>query len=462
MASRVLLISINQCEDPYPVFPLGVGHIEAALRKAGYATRWVDLHMDAGALETEVREFQPDYVGISVRNIDDVVIRKRETFFGPLISLIPRLRQLTPAPIILGGSGFSIFPVELLELSQANFGLRGEGEAAVLSLLDALNNGADYRHIPGLVYREGSQVVLNAPNRGSATFHGAAHPEEVTRHYLQHSAMLNVQTQRGCSHRCCYCTYPLIEGRSWRRRDASDVAREMMDLQARGARYVFVVDSVFNSSREHVSAVCEALLARNVNLRWGCFLRPQGLDSELMSLMRRAGLRHIEFGSDSFCDETLAAYDKHLTFADILNSSEVALREKVEFCHFLVCGGPGETRETLCKTFENSRRLEGAVILALAGMRVYPGTGLFARAQREKLFPEGTQFLEPQYYLSPALSEEVLFECLREFSRRSPNWIVGEPSPAYQKMAARLRAKGVVGPLWSHFATMQRLGLGAL
>jgi radical SAM superfamily enzyme YgiQ (UPF0313 family) len=281
------------------------------------------------------------------------------------------------------------------------------------------------------------------------------------RHYLHHSGMLNVQTQRGCSHRCCYCTYPLIEGRTWRRRDTFEVAEEMADLHARGAKYVFVVDSVFNSSGEHVTAVCEALLARNVKLHWGCFLRPQGLNSDLMGLMRRAGLRHIEFGSDSFCDETLAAYDKHLSFDDILTSSEAARREQVEFCHFLVCGGPGETRKTLLKTFENSQRLEGAVILALAGMRIYPGTPLFAQAQRERLFPAGTTLLEPQYYMSPSLSEEEVFECLRNFSQRSPSWIVGDPSPAYQQMAARLRAKGVVGPLWSHFAAMQRLALGA-
>jgi radical SAM superfamily enzyme YgiQ (UPF0313 family) len=272
--------------------------------------------------------------------------------------------------------------------------------------------------------------------------------------------MLNVQTQRGCSHRCCYCTYPLIEGRTWRRRDPREVAEEMAGLQARGAKYVFVVDSAFNSSREHVTAVCEAVLERNVNLQWGCFLRPEGLSADLMALMRRAGLRHIEFGSDSFCDETLAAYDKRLTFDDILESSEVARREEVEFCHFLVCGGPGETHETLLKTFENSQKLEGAVILALVGMRVYPGTPLFARAIREKLFPPGTNFLEPRYYVSPSLSEEEVFESLRNFSQRSPNWIVGDPSPSYVKMAERLRTRGVVGPLWSYLAAMQRLGLG--
>ena len=68
-----------------------------------------------------------------------------------------------------------------------------------------------------------------------------------------------------------------------------------------------------------------------------------------MKLMARAGLSHIEFGSDSFCDEVLAAYQKDFTFEDILHSSELARQENVDFCHFLICGRAGETRETLAR-----------------------------------------------------------------------------------------------------------------
>ena len=55
------------------------------------------------------------------------------------------------------------------------------------------------------------------------------------------------------------------------------VADELADLQQRGVRYVVIVDSIFNSSPEHVQQVCEAILRRNLRLRWACFLRPAGL-----------------------------------------------------------------------------------------------------------------------------------------------------------------------------------------
>jgi radical SAM superfamily enzyme YgiQ (UPF0313 family) len=269
--------------------------------------------------------------------------------------------------------------------------------------------------------------------------------------------MLNVQTQRGCAFHCCYCTYPLLEGRAHRRRPADAVAEEFEQIQSLGARYAFIVDSVFNSSTRHVAEICEAILARNLKLKWGCFLRPQGLTSGLLKLMSRAGLSHIEFGSDSFCDEVLEAYDKGLSFDDIAKSSELAHQGKLDYCHFLIAGGPGETRETLRQGFERSKRLAGAVMMAVVGARIYPGTSLHRRALAEGVIGAATDLLAPTYYLAPQLTAEQIFADLQEHARTAPNWIVGDPTPAFANLVDRLRHRGVVGPLWSYLSMIQRI-----
>jgi radical SAM superfamily enzyme YgiQ (UPF0313 family) len=269
--------------------------------------------------------------------------------------------------------------------------------------------------------------------------------------------MMNIQTQRGCSCHCKYCTYPLIEGARFRRRPAEAVAEELAELQCRGVRYTVIVDSIFNSSPEHVQQVCEAILRSGVKMRWGCFLRPAGLTPDLMQLMARAGLAHVEFGTDSFCDSVLAAYGKRFAFEDVLHSHELARKAKVDSSHFIICGGPGETRETLEEGFKNSLRLKEAAILALVGMRVYPGTALHASLRRERPLPADEAMLRPYYYISNLLTEDEVFERLQDFSRRSPSWIVGDPPPRYVEMAARLRSRGVIGPLWSYWTTAQRL-----
>ena len=459
MSSKILLISANRCTIPDPVFPLGLAFLNASLRQAGHRTAWLDSLTDLECLEHVLAAFRPDFVGISLRNIDDVLIRKQKTFFGDLISLSVRIRKQTLSPIILGGSGFSIFPQRLLELTGADFGICGAGELGFVSLITALENRANFHAIPGLVFRQNGKIIANPPSANvlDQGLTGADWPVPTTSHYLRSSGMLNLQTQRGCGFRCCYCTYPLIEGTLHHRRPPKMVVAEFQELQQRGARHVFITDSVFNSSPRHIREVCEAILQLNIKMSWSCFLRPQGLTPELMKLMARAGLAHIEFGSDSFCDEVLSVYHKDFTFEDVLYSSELARQENVDCCHFLIVGGPGESHATLEKGFANSQRLRGAVIIAVVGMRIYPGTPLFERAVAEGRIQRNTDLLTPTYYLAPGLDSETIGEQLQQFARRSSIWIVGDPDPAYSGLVERLRQRGVVGPLWSYFAAIQRL-----
>jgi len=459
MASGILLISTNRCDFPYPVFPLGLAQVDTALRRAGHTTRWLDCQCDATPLAHVLAEYEPDWIALSLRNIDDVVFKRRETYFGALLELCRVARAHSSAPLVLGGSGFSIFPERLLELSGADFGIAGEGEGGLVQLLAAVEREATLDTVPGLMWREQGRLRVN-PRRPLALSEAVGFPERPPRlveYYLRTSSMLNVQTQRGCAFECCYCTYPLLEGRAHRRRAPEEVAEEFEMLQRLGARYVFVVDSVFNSSPTHVLETAEALIRREVKLAWGCFLRPQGLTAEQMGALARAGLTHIEFGSDSFCDRVLEAYGKRFAFDDILEASELARAAKIDYCHFLIAGGPGETLGTLRETYRNSTRLIDTVILALPGMRVYPGTPLFHAAAAGRVGGFGDDLLEPHFFFSPDLTADQTQAELNRFAAESPNWIVNEPNAAYYRLADRLRQKGVVGPLWSYLSLMQRV-----
>lgn len=459
MPSRVLLISTNKCDFPYPVFPLGLAMVEQAMRRAGHTTRWLDRQADETPITDVIRDFQPDFVGMSLRNIDDVVFRRRETYFGILVDTCREVRQHCHCPVILGGSGFSIFPHQLMELSGADFGICGEGEETLARLIAALETGQDHTGIPGLCFRRDGRVLSNPCSSPPLNLDliPAQRPSALAEYYLRESSMLNLQTQRGCSFECCYCTYPLLEGRCHRRRPPELIAEEMLLLQRQGARYGFIVDSVFNSSPTHVIETCEAIIRLGVKMQWCCFLRPQGLTPAQMRIMARAGLTHIEFGSDSFCDPVLHAYGKRFGFEDVLRASELAHAEKIDYCHFLICGGPGESRDTLRQTYENSKKLPNAVILALPGMRVYPGTPLFRHARANGRCPDELGLLEPHFFFAPELEPEDVARDLAVFSAQSPNWIVNEPQPQYYALAKRLRQRGVVGPLWSYLSLMQRV-----
>jgi len=460
MGTRVLMVSLNQYDFPYPVFPLGAAQVTAALRQAGHVVRFVDCNLDPGNVSEWVTGFQPEVIGISLRNIDDALIQKRETFFESLIGLVRELRHHTAAPVVLGGSGYSIFPRELLEASGADYGIEGEGETPFLALIDALNNGREASGLPGLVHRRGTTVVVNPRTRtGSAA--DIPMPElspGLAEYYLRRSSMLNVQTQRGCALKCCYCTYPLLEGRNYRQRPPEAVVDELARAHAAGARYMFIVDSVFNTSQIHVAEICEEILRRELRLNWCCFLRPKRVTSELVRLMARAGLAHVEFGSDSFSDPVLETYGKGLVFDDILEASRATEAAGVDHAHFLILGGPGETEDTLEETFTRSKLLPHSTLMARVGMRVYPGTPLHDRLSAAGPPSPLPDLLTPYYHIEPPLEQDHILARLEAAAAEMPNWIYGDPPVRYQQMAERLRARGVIGPLWSYFAMMQRLG----
>jgi hypothetical protein len=151
-------------------------------------------------------------------------------------------------------------------------------------------------------------------------------------------------------------------------------------------------------------------------------------------------------------------YEKDLTFEDIRRSNDLAREAGIDLCHFVIAGGPGETRETLRRGFENSLLLGGPIIMAVPGMRIYPGTRLFQRALAEGQITADTDLLKPSYYLSPRLTLVEVIDHLSRFAGESPNWIVGDFNPVAEELVARLRGRGVTGPLWSYFSAAQRLG----
>jgi radical SAM superfamily enzyme YgiQ (UPF0313 family) len=364
-------------------------------------------------------------------------------------------------PLILGGSAFSVFPRELLLLSGVDYGICGEGEGVLVPLLNALREGRQPGDLPGLVFRDPGGTVREVPRATCGAFDKTvpAHVPEILASYLARGALPGVQTQRGCPLECCYCTYPLIEGTRSRFRSGEEVAAELGQLAGLGVRYVFIVDSVFNSSTEHVVSVCEALIRAKIDISWECFLRPRGITRELLTLMRRAGLRHVEFGSDSLSDPVLESYGKHFTYGDVEHASREAHALELNYSHFIIFGGPGETPDTMEETLARTRRLPAAFFFATIGMRIYPGTPLWRRlAPEARGETPGDYLIEPRFYLEPPFTVDGLYARLQTEQRTASNWAVGDPPPVFAEAMAKLRRRGVRGPMWEYIELLRRLG----
>jgi radical SAM superfamily enzyme YgiQ (UPF0313 family) len=450
---KVLLVSINKCVYPYPVYPLGISHLGAALSKGNYDVAFLDLGVSDQQLEATISDYQPDFVCLSMRNIDDIRIDNPVYFIPELEKTTLRVRAICKAPVIIGGSAFSLFPEVLYKLTGADYGIVSEGEVSLVMLLDTLSQ-MSFSHdalsaIPGLVYKNSSGIHRNpCKNIDPDRIPDALREPLFESYYSESSGVINIQSQRGCPCRCCYCTYPVIEGRIPRYRPVKNVVDELLESKKRGHSYFFMVDSVFNTSKDHVYAFCEELISRNVQIKWSCFLKPSNLDESMMAILAKAGLTHIEFGTDSFSDIVLDAYGKDFTFNDIYNASEWARANNIHYAHFLICGGPGETEATLNESFVNSQRLKKTIVFPFVGMRLYPNTALYKRALDEHIITPDTNLLEPFFYIAPSITKGKINTQLRSFHEQMPNWMIDDAPPEIVAIMKKLRLKGIKGPLW--------------
>jgi len=454
------LLNLNRYDQPYPVYPLGLAYLTGALRGKGFDTLTWDALFPSQTLEECIATYKPDYVALSLRNIDNVQCHSPKSFIHDLVDNCRRIRASTTAPLILGGSGFSVFPRELFELTKVDYGLEGEGEDVLTRLVCALRDKSSFDGITGLVCRNSDGSVRHVPrNPSEAVFTSEPlHDVALLKSYIDHGSLPGVQTQRGCPLKCCYCTYPVIEGKRSRYRTGAEVVAELRRLVDLGVKHTFIVDSVFNTRPDHVRDVCHEMIKANLGIQWECFLRPSRLITrEVLEMMRDAGLRHVEFGSDSFSDPVLKRYGKSFNYQEIAGVSQLAHDLKINYSHFLILGGPGETAETLEETIARAVSLGGAYYFATIGMRIYPGTPLWRELAPEKNGETAADYLvEPRFFIAPGFTVDALYNRLDAVRKQSNNWIIGDPPPDYLVMVEKLRKRGVQGPMWEYVELLQR------
>jgi radical SAM superfamily enzyme YgiQ (UPF0313 family) len=433
---RILLISANTEPFPEPVFPLGAVYVANALKAAGAQVRIMDMRLTNSGVSVRkgLKAFQPDRIGISLRNVDNAAYPCTRFYLPSYSALIKSLRDCCNAPIILGGPAFSLFPDEIAAYLGADGGVKGEGEGAIKLFLD-----------------QGHVEIMTAclPDLDSVAF-----PRDINALFegFRSYHTMGIQTARGCPNQCIYCTYPGLEGRALRTRHAEQVAGEIAMLHKDfKIRDFFIVDSLFNADEGHMVRVLEAIVTLNLRLRISCYVQPKISDPGIFSLMKKAGCVAVDFGTDSGSPAMLEALRKPFHQDDIRRASQACKDAGIDFCHSLILGGTGETSETIRETVSLMDEVSPRAVIAMTGVRIYPGTELERIAIEQGRCTTGKSLLEPQFYF-PDMGPSALLKCTYEETAGRKNWFFpgkGDWSSAFGfKVLNFLYRKG---PLWRTF-----------
>lgn len=422
MLSRILIISTSRELAPQPTVPIGAAWVAEALRLAGFSVRLLDLCFENHPLkliDKVIRDFKPDGIGFSVRNLDNCDFLSPKSFLPDLKQITDFVKTLSDAPMLLGGAAVSIMPRQMLDYLELDYAVVGEGERAAVLFFGCEGRAQEAGRIPGVVCRGGSGECQSVERLQPGDFvMPQMHNWVDTRRYLGFEPVLPIQGKRGCANRCLYCTYHKIEGGNWRLREAPCVVEEIsIAMRNTGAREFEFVDSIFNQPEGYLETLLEEILRRKLMAKFSISsLSPKGLSKGQVRLMERAGITSVVITPESASDVTLAALRKDFTVEDVVRAAELISESSIKALWCFLLGGPKEDEASLAKTIgflnRDVGKKDGAFLTT--GIRIYPGTGLHEIAVKEGIVTAAENLLWPSFYFSSLVTPQKARDVLQK------------------------------------------------
>lgn len=349
-------------------FNYGLSYIGACLKRAGHEVTLLDINdrlgsdLDDEGFLREVERTRPDLVGFSV-----------------VTPQWPRTRQYAAAlkrrhpeiPVVCGGIHATTSPEETIRSGVVDYVIRGEGEAAVCELAEAIGRGAPVDGIANLCYRGDDGAVRCNAVRPFAPLDTLPAKDYEAFDFQKmidaKNGWVGLMTSRGCPFRCTYCfNHAIVElykadtglgGRALnyiRHHDIDTVMREIDYLLAnyRGIRMFIFDDDLFTFDRDYVLAFCREY-GRRVDVPFVCNAHVKVFDRELAEALLEAGCRIVKFGLESGSERVRTeVMHRYMTNDEIERAFAVGNAAGLHTSAFVMIGLPGETHDERMETVD--------------------------------------------------------------------------------------------------------------
>jgi radical SAM superfamily enzyme YgiQ (UPF0313 family) len=473
--AKVLLINSNRFKHPWPVIPFGLCYIATVLEaESKHQVFFLDLCFSENCREDirkSIRSFIPDVIGITVRNIDDTGGYNVHFLLEDVnYEVIEHCKKEFSGPIVIGGPSVGISGKEMLEYFDLEYAICGDGEVAMPEFVSRIENHMPVEGLAGLIIRREKIIIQeNEPVRiqdlDSLPFPNLQRYLNLDK-YRQFGSPLLVQTKRGCSFKCAYCTYNQIEGKEYRLRSPSLIADEIEKLvKQTGIKHIEFADSIFNVPLSHAKEVLRSVIARNLGLKLHTMgLTPAAIDEELIDLMRCAGFNEVDIGVESLCNTILEDLSKDFKLDDIIYTAEVLKKKKIPATWFIILGSPAETRETVLESLNTVRRIVSKwdLVFVSTGVRVYNGSPFAKNMTSKDINCTSDSFLHPVKIEPVKISLEEIHQITRSYAypnfyfyekeNVTPGWLLVVGNGLLKMFSSRQ-------PVWRMLILLRRIEL---
>jgi radical SAM superfamily enzyme YgiQ (UPF0313 family) len=456
---RVLLIYANREREPWPVMPIGLSFVAAALKARGHEVSILDLVFCddwPARIGASIDKHQPQIVGIGIRNIDNVDWSDHRNYLEDIRDgVVAPVRAATQVPIVVGGAAVNIMPHRVLEYLEADFVVHGDGEEASCELFEAYASGRSTHDIRGVIARGDAGGDAGVEPRRVERLAAVHRPRIYSwvdlKPYLRAGTPYPVQTKRGCALDCSFCVYGAIEGSRYRLHTPTAVADEIEGAHHRGVRSFEFTDSMFNIPIQHAIDVCREIAARDLAVRLNTTgVHPVFFTPELMEAMERAGFEEFSFAPDSASPAVLADLGKGFsTQHELIRAAELVRASRLKVMWWFSFGLPGETEETVNETLSFVRDHVRPTDLAFCtvGLRILPKTRLARIAIEEGRLDPDHDMIDAVFYEPEGISLEQILERLLVATTELPNLVLNSEARSFPLL---IRIGSVIKRLTRH------------
>ena len=357
----------NRVWSPNVWAPLGLLYVAAALEQEGHVVGIIDLNAER-LKDTDVQR--------SVKNADIVGITGMVTEFAEVVRLVDLVKNANKnTRVIMGGPLATTFHRELLEASEADFVVIGEGERTAVNLISAIGNGGGFSDIKGIAYRNSDEIIVAEPMEPIADLDTISFParhlvnmNRLSQNHFKNFGLkmkgfgdiksTNLISSRGCPYSCTFC-FKDMWGTKWRARSAKNIIEEMDLLYNEYGINGFVFnDDTFVLDKKRVFELCELIKDKGLDVVWYCNGRANLMQEDMLKAMYDAGCRGIAYGIESGNQQILDSMKKSITLDQVRNAVRWTKEAGIHVSGYFMIGMLDETKETIRETIAFAKELE--------------------------------------------------------------------------------------------------------
>lgn len=390
----------------WPVPPVGIAYVSAALKKAGYCVSILNLN-----LHDKYDEVLSNT--ISDNNIDIVGIGGLIVNYHTIKDIVNRCKDIKPEILVwIGGSlvTFSALPV-MQGISSADIGMIGEGEITACEMIKCLEenegNVDSLQSVNGLIIRTSQRTLVTTEPRAEIEdidsipypdYDGFQYFEMVRKFWdsdLTGIISAPLTTSRSCPFNCTFCSKS--GGTKYRQRSLESIFKELDYLVTTyHVNRVLLNDELFANDEERISEFCHRIAKYNV--KWFVSLRvSKHITAELLQTMKKSGCVQILYGLESGDDSILRSMRKGITTDEIERVVKLTHEAGFQVRGNFIFGDTNETVETAQRTLDFIyKNIKYFSSVALSPILLFPGSYLYKKAVAEHVIDNELDFIEAE------------------------------------------------------------------